>query len=259
MPYSPDQIEALETQFTTIGADLLDLYATNAQFGQTLVSAGAREHLLQGVSRRLNVLRGCLVNVFDLFPVSATTPIGYERLYDVQINLHAFVINLCGVFDNYAWSFIYQHGLEAEFPNPRSVGIFTNKVQRFLPDAICDYLQAPDIRNWHRDYLKNYRDALAHRIPLYVPPSVLNPEKEARFRDLEAEINAAVRNHDWDRRDQLWEEQSQLGSPCFSFVHSFNETGASRDVLLHPQMLSDAMTVIAFGRIYLAHCNSRRP
>jgi hypothetical protein len=197
--------------------------------------------------------------MFLIFSLSRRRlPLLLNQLYDVQINLHAFVINLCGVFDNYAWSFIYQHGLEAEFPNPRSVGLFTNKVQQFLPDAICDYLQAPNILNWHRDYLKNYRDALAHRIPLYVPPSVLNPEKEARFRELEAEINIAVRDHDWATRDELWAEQSQLGSPCFSFLHSFNEAGASRDVLLHPQMLSDSMTVIAFARIYLAHCNNRR-
>jgi hypothetical protein len=33
----------------------------------------------------------------------------------------------------------------------------------------------------------------------------------------------------------------------------------SRDVLLHPQMLSDAMTVIGSSRIYLPHCNARRP
>ena len=259
MPYSHEQIEKLEGQLTTIAAGLLDLYASTAQLGQTLVSTRAKEHLLQGASRRLNVLRGCLINVFELFPVSATSPIASERLYDVQINLHAFVINLSGIFDNYAWSFIYQHGLEAEFANPRSVGLFTKKVQSFLPSAIRDFLQASGIRNWHREYLTNYRDALAHRIPLYVPPSVLNPEKETRFRELEAEINDAVHDHDWEKRDELWGKQSQLGFPCFSFVHSFNEAGPSRDVLLHPQMLSDAMTVTAFGRIYLANCNTPRP
>lgn len=33
----------------------------------------------------------------------------------------------------------------------------------------------------------------------------------------------------------------------------------SRNILLHPQMPSDAMTVIAFSRIYFAHCNTWRP
>ena len=33
----------------------------------------------------------------------------------------------------------------------------------------------------------------------------------------------------------------------------------SRNILLHPQMLSDAMTVIGFSRIYRPHCNARRP
>jgi hypothetical protein len=257
MPYSAEQIEELDMNFVTAGSDLLELYGNTVQFGQALGSEKAKEHLLQGVARRLFVLRRCLIKVFELFPVSATAPIGSDQLYEVQIYLHAFVINLYGIFDNYAWSFIHHHGLEADFDDPRKVGLFKNRVQRYLPDEIRNYVQAQGIRDWHRDYLTNYRDALAHRIPLYVPPSVLNPDQEARFRALEGEINIASQARDWDRRDMLFAEQSQVGTPCFSFVHSFSGTGKVRDVLLHPQMLCDSMTVVAFGNLYRAHCNNR--
>lgn len=259
MVYSTEQVDEIETTFVTVGTDLLDVYANTVQFGETMTDARAREHLLQGVSRRLHVLRGCLVNVFDLFPVAAAKPIGSERLYDVQINLHAFVINLCGIFDNYAWSFIYERSLQNEFPRPPDVGLFKSKVQRLLPQPIREFLQSEDIRNWQQDYLKNYRDALVHRIPIYVPPSVLKPADAARYRELEAEINIAMRARDWHRRDELWAEQSQLGSPCFSFLHSFAENCPARDVLLHRQMLSDSITVIAFGKLYLAHCHTQAP
>jgi hypothetical protein len=75
---------------------------------------------------------------------------------------------------------------------------------------------------------------------------------------LELEIHSAVADGNWDRVDELSAEQLQLGSPCFSFVHSFTEQGPPRDVLLHPKMICDSVTVIAFGRIYLEHVNTRR-
>jgi hypothetical protein len=34
-------------------------------------------------------------------------------LADVQINLHAFVMNLYGIYDNWAWAYVLRHDLEA--------------------------------------------------------------------------------------------------------------------------------------------------
>jgi hypothetical protein len=258
MPYTTEQVRDLETDLVKTQADLFMLYGKTFDFGQSVPSAKAKEHLHQGIARRLNVLRSCLIKVFELFPVSATRPLESSRLYEVQIYLHAFVINLYGIFDNYAWSFIYQHGLEADFDDPRRVGLFKAKVQARLPDPIRAFLQAQDICDWHRNYLTNYRDALAHRIPLYVPPSVLNQEQESQFRLLQDKINAATLAQDWSTRDSLFSEQSQVGGPCFSFIHSFNEVAANH-VLLHPQMVSDAATVAAFGNLYLENCHAVRP
>ena len=52
-----------------------------------------------------------------------------------------------------------------------------------------DYLNSEPIINWYSDYSKNYRDALAHRIPLYVPPSVLNKDDEKEYFELENKKN----------------------------------------------------------------------
>ncbi len=32
------------------------------------------------------------------------------------------------------------------------------------------YLESSRIKSWHDDHLREFRDALAHRIPLYIPP-----------------------------------------------------------------------------------------
>jgi hypothetical protein len=49
------------------------------------------------------VLAQCIINIYRLFPPNLERPLSREALSDVQINLHAYVINLWGVFDNWAW------------------------------------------------------------------------------------------------------------------------------------------------------------
>jgi hypothetical protein len=44
------------------------------------------------------------------------------------------------------------------------------------------------MQTWYTEYSKNYRDALAHRIPLYVPPSALNKEEQEEYMLLEKQL-----------------------------------------------------------------------
>jgi hypothetical protein len=66
----------------------------------------AREYLRSGVGRRLRVLHRTLSNMFELFPVETVQPLDRDDLDDAQINLHAFIMNLYGLFDNLAWAFV---------------------------------------------------------------------------------------------------------------------------------------------------------
>jgi hypothetical protein len=74
---------------------------------------------------------------------------------------------------------------------------------------------------WHSDYLKNYRDALAHRIPLYIPPSELTPEEGERFRALQNEEADCILTNRWDRLEEVKREQNAIGRPCFAFLYYF--------------------------------------
>ncbi len=38
-----------------------------------------------------------------------------------------------------------------------------------------DYLNDIPIKQWNETHLKIYRDTVSHRIPLYVPPEMVNP------------------------------------------------------------------------------------
>ena len=50
--------------------------------------------------------------------------------------------------------------------------------------TLADYLAPGDTQKWHSEYAKEYRDALAHRIPLYVPLFRLTDDDKKRFEEI---------------------------------------------------------------------------
>ena len=138
-------------------------------FQQTLKKEKAHEYLMQGVGRRLKTLARCINNIFITFPPNQVEHLSKEALTDIDINLHAFFINVAGVFDNLAWVFVYENGLlgkskEGRIPRNR-VGLFYEETQKHLKTELRDYLNTDSMKSWYESYSKNYRDTLAHRIP----------------------------------------------------------------------------------------------
>jgi hypothetical protein len=112
-----------------------------------------------------------------------------------------------------------------------------------LPGALRDYLASPDISSWHEKYLKGYRDALAHRIPLYIPPASWTKEDSALYEQLEMQKAECISHREWDRLDTVWAEQDSIGKACPVFLHQFSGEEASQPIFLHPQVLNDGITV----------------
>ncbi len=250
MEYPADKIPLLLQELESVQLELEQMILSAVVAGQSVLNARAQEYMLHGVTRRLKLLRRCLFNVFRLFPPASKAPISSDALDELQINLHAFVINLYGLFENLAWSFVLRHDLELKIGDRKKVGLFLTSTQKYLPQKLKDYLTSPVIVAWHAKYLKNYRDALAHRIPLYIPPAAFTPEEGERYTELELEKVGCIRGHDWDRLEHIYKEQSSLGSACPAFLHSFSDDAQLSPIYLHPQMLCDAKTVLEFCALY---------
>ena len=168
-----------------------------------------------------------------------------EERSNVQINLHAFFINIHGVPDNLAWAYVIEKSLEMKIEGGRNgIGLFHKNTKPHLPDQVCDYLYSEPIKSWQKDYAKNYRDALAHRIPPYIPPSIQGPTQQERYKELDHQITEAVKHGNFDHAQTLTEEQDTIGAICPAFLHSFLDTTACSPVLMHPQIIVDAKTVM---------------
>lgn len=257
MGYTPEQVsQLLDDQETTLQS-LVELQKECTIQGQSIANPMVQEHMLHGAGRRIMVLRRTVENIYDLFPPSTTKPLPTDTLSDVQISLHAFVMNLYGVFENWAWAFYHRHDLHSMITDRRKVGMFSPAMKPFLPTVLRDYLASEVITNWQRDYLKNYRDALAHRIPLYIPPANFTPEESERYSQLGAAKLDSLRGGDLNRFEEICVEQDALGVASLMFLHSFTEGGELKPLLLHPQILSDSKTVVEFGTKFLAHWHER--
>ena len=93
-------------------------------------------------------------------------------------------------------------------------------VRATLSKDFQNYLKKLD--KWF-EHIADLRHALAHRIPLYIPPYVIQTADEAAYKDFEAQMFDAVKKHDFARYDQLSVEQMKLGRFRPWVQHSFEE------------------------------------
>ncbi|VVE20114.1 hypothetical protein PPN31114_03106 [Pandoraea pneumonica] len=221
-----------------------------APFGETQTA----HHLRYGAGRRIGVIKTAIGNIFEKFPPNTTRPLDTEKLHDVQINLHAFVMNVYGVFENFAWAFVERHQLRGHRKGVKWIGMFRAETRNYFPVEIRN--KSLELEKWHIEYQKEYRDSLAHRIPLYVPPFHVHPDNANRYKELDKRklaLGYDITPEGKRLYSAICEEQDALKHPTFLFLHSTGDDGASRPLSLHPQIISDCMTVFDMGEIFFAH------
>ena len=261
MNYTGESIERLNKERLKVADRLAALMVTTLKEQQKISVEEAAEYLRFGVGRRLSVMKHCLNTVFNVFPPQEIKPLRSEQLNVVQISLQAFVINLSGIFDNFAWAFVLLHGLQLKEladkrgnPDRMKIGMFNPATQAFLPPELLAWANDAQIKVWQTDYLKSYRDALAHRIPLYIPPSRLTEAEARRFSEIEMREIELIEGHQFDELDELRAERDALGMSYPIYL----ETPKGRKVMLHPQMLCDGLTVLEFGELFFKHWHTRQ-
>lgn len=255
MRYSPEGEEVVKHNFYLVQKEVDDtLDSLLRKVEPFLEKERAREFLRHGVCRRLRTIRRCISNIFSIFPVQRTELLDLDELGDVGINLHAFLINTHGIPDNLAWTYLLERETQLR---PREIGLFNPKTEPYLPPEVVSCVKSEKIVKWHTEYAKIYRDALAHRIPPYIPPAVLTPDHQARYKRLEEQIVLASRAGDIDRALALTEEQATCGEVCLAFSQSLSDKEVCAPIMLHAQLLQDARTALQLITIIRPHlCKS---
>jgi len=137
------------------------------------------------------------------------------RLHDTQINIQAAIGNAYGCVDNLAWVWVHERGM-AQSIDRRHVGLrkHNKQVRSTLSAELRTYLDS--LEGWF-DYLVDYRDALAHRIPVYIPPGCVQRKDLVKAKELENRETAALnalRPYEYERLDA-----AQRATARVSFIH----------------------------------------
>ena len=153
-------------------------------------SEEAKNFGVYGFSRRLSTLVRCIENTFSVIPPEFYGVPTLEQTHDVMIHVQAFIFNVFGCLDNLAWVWVKEENITKADgqPLPRTrVGLQPDNrfVRNSLRQELRDLLQG--MTDWFA-YLEDVRHALAHQIPLYVPPFSVDPKNEKRYNDLEQSI-----------------------------------------------------------------------
>jgi hypothetical protein len=214
--------------------------------GHSFSDMKAKEYAHHGFARRIQTLARCIENVFKMIPPDAREIPSKAILYDAQINTQSAIGNTYGCVDNLAWVWVHERGIAVE---RKEVGLRAHhrKVRNSFSAEFRSYLESLD--KWFA-YLVEYRDAFAHRIPLYIPPGgVLKKDRDAA-QELENRKAAALNAFDPHEYERLNTEQMKLFVFQPLICHSYSEMVAP--CAFHPLLIVDFLTVEELGEKMLA-------
>jgi hypothetical protein len=173
--YSDEKLEELYALSRDYYVQCVDLQDELIRLSEHM-TRGAKEHALYGIARRLKTLRECMRYFFDQLPPDQDSEPEMEVKAQADANLHAFLINSCGIGDNIAWLIAYEYDLgnEQDLENRRhDIGLFRKEVSQHLPERVSE--KAEQFSKWYK-FIVDQRHPTAHRIPPYIIPYIQSAE-----------------------------------------------------------------------------------
>jgi hypothetical protein len=237
--FTAEALEQMDREYSQVRVryeDLLRRYLSH-EYKSDLALANAS----QGFLRRASSLARAIELVFKALPPGRDIEDIPEReeVVDATIAIQSSVFNTFGCLDNLAWIWVYEKGMKIQ---PTDVGLWRKHVRSSFSVEFRAYLEGH--RNWF-DAMKELRDSLAHRIPLYIPPYTVIQSHADEHNRLERAANEALRRLDLDEHDRLESEQKKLGRFRPLIGHSLDGSNA---VVFHPQLLANFNTVYELGQ-----------
>jgi hypothetical protein len=182
-------------------------------------------HLRRGLGRRLGLIGRNYQFLIDRLRENGKKPLVGTFSSDVQIHLNSFYIHLRGALDNLAWLYIFRHFAEASEDQKK----FQNMAHLFSKDFLGlarekdfeIYRILSDRVEWNAK-IKNYRDPIVHRIPMYSSPAFWTNEEAERYEELQKITYDAISASDFDFAEKLREERQCIGTYHPNIA---NETG----------------------------------
>jgi len=240
--FSKEALDDLTNGLTELPPQLRKLKA--GFFDLALTNDRAREYVQHGLSRRLSTMVHMVQTVFELLPPAQESVPETATVMDATACIQNFVMNAFGCLENLAWVWVLENNVRgkggAELGR-HEVGLGKPYVRKSFSAEFGKFL------DHNQDWLGNlisFRDGLAHRIPLYIPPYVIEEVSAEQYKALDAAAIAAALAGDQAEYDRLRGEQRALGKFRPWMTHSVLDGAPT--IVFHKQMLHDYVMVDAY-------------
>lgn len=227
--------------------------------GRRFRTEQGREFAHHGFARRLGTMMRAIDLVFELLPPESQGFPERDALEDATIALQSFVMNVFGGFDNLAWMI----ASECEFLNSEGYPLrreqlgFSPKHKQFRASLSPEFLDYIDGRSTWFEEMRDIRDSLAHRIPLYIPPFCVIESGIEEYNLLSRKAADAVDKGDWDEYWQAREQQTVFHTFRPWIGRSVSE--GRRPIVFHAQLIADFATLWEFSGEALAELDRQSP
>jgi len=251
MMFTEEQIKQLQDEFLKLNLSYEEILL---KFNSWPLNNGeAREYALHGFTRRMKTLKRCIENIYSICPPDKPNKPTRDELTDLVINLQSFVFNVFGCIDNLAWIWVKETGFE--YKRNTDVGFSNKKIKEELSDEFKNYLSGERHKKWLSNLI-DFRHALAHRIPLYVPPYTVLKEKHEAFKRLGEQMDSASQTLNPELYEKLDIEQEKLGTFIPVMTHSFTEGAPT--IIFHSQILADWNTLVEMADKFVRELESKK-
>jgi hypothetical protein len=198
---------------------LRDWFLKAITLSEKLTNENAKTYMKHGAGRRLSMTFHAYRHISMITDPTRTQPLTHDEQQDLSRDLNVLYMHTRGVLDNFAWSLLHErHPDIASGMNPYDVGLFSPK---YRAKCSCFSEIDKDIdahKDWNKD-VKDRRDPVAHRIPLYIPPSLLNEQEGEAYKRLWERYGQEIAELKLDDAGNTMEQMDRIGRFVPHFLH----------------------------------------
>lgn len=218
---------------------------------QAFATPEAEAHARHGLARRVGTLGRCVERVYEVLPPEEAGVPDRDDILEATAHIQAFVMNAFGACDNLAWIWVLARNVRLPNGAPLTatrvgLGVAYPQVRAALTPALQDLL---DQRQPWFAHLKDFRDSLAHRIPLYIPPFMVDPADGDRYTAHDQAAGAALAAGDLEAYARHTAARDALRHFKPLMLHSM--APGDLPIIFHVQLQADLNTVLELSTAFL--------
>ena len=221
---------------------LSDWCPTVESIAQQLTNENAIHYMRYGVGRRLLMIFFAFREIFLTATPERIHPLSRDETEKLSREINVIYMHIRGVLDNFAWCFLYEKEPNVIHSLPRtSVDLFSRKFKELPAFSEIEH-EILSHDSWNKE-VKERRDPVAHRIPLYIPPSNVIEEEGETYGKLYREGVGHFNNLCFEDAQDKFDQLRNIGI----FYPHFQHHPDQGTIPIYPTIPNDIMHLIQIG------------